>query len=54
MKPAWDQLGEEFKGHKTKLIGDVDCTSAKGKAVCSEVCYWSNNESKIRLIGLLK
>lgn len=26
MKPAWDKLGNEYKGSKTVLIGDVDCT----------------------------
>jgi len=26
MKPAWDQLGDEFINSKTVLIGDVDCT----------------------------
>jgi len=29
MKPAWDQLGDEFKSSKTVLIGDVDCTVEK-------------------------
>lgn len=33
MKPAWDSLMDEFKGHKTILIGDVDCTS-DGKPLC--------------------
>jgi len=36
MKPAWDSLMEEYEGHKTILIGDVDCT-ADGKAVCDSV-----------------
>jgi len=26
MKPAWDQLMEEFKDSKTALVADVDCT----------------------------
>jgi len=26
MKPAWDQLMEEFKDSKTAVIGDIDCT----------------------------
>jgi len=26
MKPAWDQLMEEFKDSKTAVIADVDCT----------------------------
>jgi protein disulfide-isomerase A6 len=29
MKPAWDQLGDEFADSKTVLIGDVDCTVHK-------------------------
>lgn len=33
MKPAWDALMAEFKGHATILIADVDCT-ADGKALC--------------------
>jgi len=35
MKPAWDQLTEEFAGHATTGIFDVDCTSAGGKSLCS-------------------
>lgn len=26
MKPAWDQLGEEYAASSSVLIGDVDCT----------------------------
>lgn len=26
MKPAWDKLGDEYKGSKTVIIADVDCT----------------------------
>ena len=26
MKPAWDQLGDEFASSETVLIADVDCT----------------------------
>jgi len=33
MKPDWDKLMEEFKGHATALVGDVDCT-AEGKPLC--------------------
>lgn len=29
MKPAWDQLGDEFSGSATVIIGDVDCTVEK-------------------------
>jgi len=35
MKPAWDKLMKEFKGHKAALVGDVDCT-ADGKPLCEE------------------
>lgn len=37
MKPAWDQLSEEFAGSSSVLIGDVDCTADDGKPVCDEV-----------------
>lgn len=33
MKPHWDKLMEEYEGHATILIGDVDCT-AEGKPIC--------------------
>jgi len=33
MKPAWDKLMGEFKGHKSALVADVDCTAA-GKPLC--------------------
>jgi len=36
MKPDWDKLAAEFKGHKSTVIADVDCT-AGGKALCEEV-----------------
>mmetsp|Transcript_15469 Transcript_15469/g.35354 ORF Transcript_15469/g.35354 Transcript_15469/m.35354 type:complete len:287 (+) Transcript_15469:64-924(+) len=35
MKPAWDQLGAEYADHPGVVIVDVDCTSSKGKPVCS-------------------
>lgn len=34
MKPAWDQLGSEFKDSKSVIIGDVDCTVEKD--LCSK------------------
>lgn len=34
MKPAWDALMDEYKGHKTTLVADVDCTAA-GKPLCT-------------------
>ena len=33
MKPAWDQLMDEFSSSSTSLIADVDCTEA-GKDLC--------------------
>jgi len=35
MKPAWDQLMEEFKSDALILIADVDCTG-DGKGLCEE------------------
>jgi hypothetical protein len=35
MKPAWDQLGDEYAGSNV-LIGDVDCTEEDGKALCED------------------
>merc|ERR1719159_2148951 len=35
MKPAWDQLIDEFKDSKHALVGDVDCT-ADGKSLCEK------------------
>lgn len=34
MKPAWDQLGDEFKDSAHVVIGDVDCTIHKD--VCTK------------------
>jgi protein disulfide-isomerase A6 len=34
MKPAWDQLGDEFKDSATVIIADVDCTVEK--KLCSQ------------------
>lgn len=33
MAPDWQKLMDEFDGHATKLVGDVDCT-AEGKPLC--------------------
>lgn len=33
MKPDWDKLMKEFKGHASILVADVDCT-AEGKPLC--------------------
>jgi len=35
MKPAWDRLMEEYAGHATTGVFDVDCTSDGGKELCS-------------------
>jgi len=35
MKPAWDQLGGEYKDSSSVVIGDADCTSS-GKELCEE------------------
>lgn len=36
MKPAWDELAEEFQDSLTVLIADVDCTSNEAKTLCEE------------------
>jgi len=36
MKPSWDKLMTAFKGHKSTLIADVDCT-AQGEPLCEKV-----------------
>merc|ERR1712226_329083 len=33
MKPAWDKLMKEYKGHASALVAEVDCTAA-GKSLC--------------------
>jgi protein disulfide-isomerase A6 len=33
MKPAWDQLGDEYADSSSVVIGDADCT-ASGKELC--------------------
>jgi len=35
MKPAWDQLADEYAASSSVLIGDVDCTAA-GESLCTE------------------
>jgi hypothetical protein len=36
MKPAWDELMEEYEGNPSILIADVDCTAA-GQPLCEKV-----------------
>jgi len=36
MKPDWDKLMAEYKGHASILVADVDCTAA-GKDLCETV-----------------
>jgi len=36
MKPAWDKLMKEYKGHASILVADVDCTAA-GKDLCETI-----------------
>ena len=35
MKPAWDQLGDEYEGSSV-VVGDVDCTEDKNRDLCSK------------------
>lgn len=35
MKPAWDQLGDEYAASSSVLIGDADCTGS-AKDLCDE------------------
>lgn len=35
MKPAWDQLGDEYAASSSVLIGDADCTES-GESLCQE------------------
>mmetsp|Transcript_7139 Transcript_7139/g.9673 ORF Transcript_7139/g.9673 Transcript_7139/m.9673 type:complete len:148 (-) Transcript_7139:360-803(-) len=36
MKPAWDQLGDEYADSSSVLIGDVDCTDEDAKPLCEQ------------------
>ena len=35
MKPAWDQLGDEYAASSSVLIGDADCTES-GTDLCQD------------------
>ena len=37
MKPAWDELADEYKGSSSYLIADVDCTTDLNKPFCAEI-----------------
>lgn len=51
MKPAWDQLGDEFADSSSVVIGDADCTDS-GKELCEKfaisgyptIKYWVDGE----------
>jgi len=51
MKAAWEQLGDEYSGSKSVVIGDVDCTveadlcSKHGVSGYPTVKYWKDGES---------
>lgn len=53
MKPAWEELGEEFADHEAVMIGDVDCTVDSNQSFCGEqgvngyptIKYYVNGES---------
>jgi protein disulfide-isomerase A6 len=36
MKPVWDELGSEYAGSSSVVIGDVDCTSPESEDLCSK------------------
>eukprot|EP00958_Prasinococcus_capsulatus_P015111 scaffold1603_cov415-Prasinococcus_capsulatus_cf.AAC.19 len=36
LKPAWDQLAEEFKSNANVAIVDVDCTKDESKSLCTK------------------
>jgi len=36
MKPAWDELADEYDGSKSLLVADVDCTEDDGKDLCEK------------------
>jgi len=37
MKPAFDQLADEYKTSESVIIADVDCTKDENKALCSKM-----------------
>ena len=49
MKPAWDQLADEFAESAVVVVADVDCTIAESKPLCGDygvkgfptIKYWN-------------
>lgn len=37
MEDAWDELGERFQNSKSKLIGEIDCTSDEAQSLCQDM-----------------
>ena len=37
MKPAWDELGDEYADSNSVIIGDVDCTADDTKEICDKI-----------------
>jgi len=54
MKPAWDQLMEQWKDSKTALIADVDCTKPDNEDLCSKQGVEGYPTIKYGKIGALK
>jgi len=54
MKPAWDQLMEQWKDSKTALIADVDCTKPENEDLCSKQGVEGYPTIKYGKIGALK
>jgi hypothetical protein len=52
MKPAWEQLGDEYAGSSSVVVGDVDCTvetelgTEHGVSGYPTIKYWKDGESK--------
>ncbi|EOD03961.1 hypothetical protein EMIHUDRAFT_210547 [Emiliania huxleyi CCMP1516] len=45
MKPAWDQLGDEYSSSSSVVIGDADCT-ASAKDLCETYEYFTAEAPK--------
>jgi len=37
MEDAWEELSEKFESSKSKLIGEIDCTSEEAKELCTDM-----------------